>query len=881
MSLTSIKASSVVSALAAAVLAVVAPVLYAQQATRNSATAAGAADQGATNIQAAGTATPADQSAAQNGAAEADALQEVVVTANRRVVSLQETPATVTAIQGSQLDSLHINLISDLQTTVPGFQSQNEGGQFLQNNIRGLGVTDLVPQVQIGVKTVVDGVVQDLNVGLDQPFYDLADVEVLQGPQGTFAGASAIGGAILVNTANPNFDGLNGYVQTGFGNYQDIHLQGAVNLPVSSTFALRLAFNEEQEHSFYNNIGASPAGYYFTSYSATAPQTDGAPKSLTQGSIGAGPLVDPGAVDSHQVRIKALWKPTDEFQSLTTVSYSSNVTQGQPAEPNPATYQNLFAYPTGCSTVAGKTFTGSQLVCPGAGVTTHSTFYYPGETPFVLDYYGTAEQYSDMSYQISEEARYTLPDGIVLRSLTGYFHFQAQGQSNISDGPQDAGVLYKPQGPDYLPSQEFDIISPTTGKLSWIAGVYGEYRYAPVPQNQLSVGPPYQPNTAPTTDSVLAVSGATGRAVAVFAQANWQFTDTLQLQVGVRENWDDNTASNPFNIAPAVGTVLPAPNGTGTYSILSSGAACGTITPPCYKVLGQNTTTGRYTDRVPTGKVDLNWTPIPDQNFYVFYARGYAGGGVNAGSTDHPVFTPETVNDWEAGWKGRLFDGHVRTQFGLYYERVQNYQYPLEDTEADNDTSVGSYVANFAPSVIEGVSAAAQARFGGFGIDFAFDYNHTSLGNVQTVNNVAFPAGFDTALPSPQCVAGHTYTAPLQCFNYTPYLSNLSGEPNPFAPEIQGNIALDYKFNVGLGTLDPRVTYDYTSNQFGAIFENAYNELGKRSIAGASVDWVAGKFDTQLYVTNLTNQTYIAANAGSTVYYGPPRQYGLQVKYSF
>ena len=826
----------------------------------------------------------AQEAATEKGAAGADddLLQEVVVTANRREVSLQETPQTITAISGDQINSQHINLISDLQTTVPGFQSQNQGGQFLQNNIRGLGVTALIPNVQIGVKSVIDGVVQDLNLGLDQPFYDLRDVEVLEGPQGTFAGASAVGGAVLINTMNPELDNFDGFVQAGFGNYQDIHVQGAVNLPVTSTFAVRMAYNFEQEHSFYSNIGSSPAGYYFTSYSATDPASDGEPKLLTQGSIGAGNLTDPGSVDSRQMRIKALWKPFDNFQSLTTVSYSSSVTGGQPATPNPVTYQNLFAYSsTACSTVPGTTFNGNQLVCPGQGITTHSTYYYPGETPFVLDYYGTGQQYSDITYMISEEARYKFEDGITLRSLTSYWHVQAQGQSNISNGPQNAGWLYKPQGPDYLPAEEIDIISPTDGKLSWIAGAYGEYRYAPVPQSQLSVPAPYQPNALPTTYSVLAVSGATGRAMAVFGQVNWQFTDTLQLQVGARENWDSNSASNPFPVAPAAGTVVAEATGTGTYSIGRTAAACGTLTPPCYKVLSQSTTTGQYKDKVPTGKVDLNWTPIPDQNFYVFYARGYAGGGVNASSVNHPVFEPETVNDWELGWKGRLLDGHLMTQLGLYYERVFNYQYSLTDTTANNDTSVGSYIANFAPSVIEGVSAAAQARFGGFGVDASFNYNHTALGNVQTVNSGAFPAGFGSTLANPQCVSGHTYTAPLQCFDYAPYLTNLNGEPNPYAPEIQANIALDYKIRTTFGIFDPRVTYSYTSKQYSSIFENTYNELGSRSLVGASVDWLVGKWDAQAYCTNLTDKTYITANTGSTVYYGAPRQFGAQIKYSF
>src|SRR5262249_9601945 len=130
--------------------------------------------------QAAGTAAPSDQTAAQS-AAEAGALQEVVVTAERRAVNIQQTPVVVTAIEGSQLPSEHLNVIEDLQNTVPGLQAWSTSGQFVDNEIRGLGTTQNTVSLALGVKTIIDGVVQDIVSGLDQAMYDMHDVEVLEG----------------------------------------------------------------------------------------------------------------------------------------------------------------------------------------------------------------------------------------------------------------------------------------------------------------------------------------------------------------------------------------------------------------------------------------------------------------------------------------------------------------------------------------------------------------------------------------------------------------------------------------------------------------------------------------------------------------------------
>jgi iron complex outermembrane receptor protein len=806
---------------------------------------------------------------AQN-AAQSNTLQEVVVTAERRATDVQSTPIAVTAVSGDQLQSLHLSTISDLQTTVPSFQSNDQGGFFNSINIRGMGNSAITPVIATGVAVFRDSLLMSETIAEDEPLFDIADTEVLEGPQGTLVGASSTAGAVEINSANPNFNGVNGYALASVANYSDTKWQGAINLPVSDTFAARFAFNDEQRGSFSKDIGATLNGYFVNASGGIQPMNQGTPAQSL-------PIIDPGHLNSRQARLSLLWKPTDSFQAVGKAEYSFINTGGEPGQPNPYTYNTLFGFGgTACSTVAGTTFTGNQLVCPNAGVATHSQYYYPGETPRVLNYYATDMQEDELLTHYGLELRYTLDNGIVLRSMSGFVHIDINHQDNMSYGPQNAGHLYHEIGPnDNYMSEEINIISPTTGKLNWIAGAYWNYRDTPVFTNALVVTAPYQPNQLPVVES-FGASSTVNRIAAIFGQLNWQFTDTLQLQVGARENWDNNFVFQATGVAPPPGTTVAAPAGTGTYAINYTGT-----TPSSYTVRSQSRAGNRFQDAVPTGKIDLNWTPVQGQNFYIFYSRGYKAGGANSGSTDHPFFTPEHVNDYELGWKGRLANGHVLTQVGAYYVNYQGMQYSLYDTQANNDTTTGNYVANLAASTIYGLEVSMQSRFGGLGINIGADYNHSALGAIITVPSYALPPGFGSPTTLPQCVAGHSYAAGTSCFDYTPYLVNVSGEENPFAPKITANISVDYNFPVGHGVIDPRVTYSHTDKQYNSIFENTtYNTMSARDLVNASIDWVTGQWDTQLFMTNVGNKTYIIAG-GNPLYYGPPRQGGIQVTRHF
>ena len=99
------------------------------------------------------------------------------------------------------------------------------------------------PRWASGVITYRDGVATFPGYFQAEPYYDIASVEVLRGPQGTFVGQNATGGAVFITEANPNFDGLHGNVELQYGNYNDALVLCVINLPLSDTLAARVALN--------------------------------------------------------------------------------------------------------------------------------------------------------------------------------------------------------------------------------------------------------------------------------------------------------------------------------------------------------------------------------------------------------------------------------------------------------------------------------------------------------------------------------------------------------------------------------------------------------------------------------------------------------------
>jgi hypothetical protein len=110
----------------------------------------------------------------------------------------------------------------------------------------------------------------------------------------------------------------------------------------------------------------------------------------------------------------------------------------------------------------------------------------------------------------------------------------------------------------------------------------------------------------------------------------------------------------------------------------------------------------------------------------------------------------------------------------------------------------------------------------------------------------------------------------------------LSGEEQPFAPEYSATVSLDYRIPLFGGTLDPKIQWNYTAKQYGSVFEIPYYEMGTRHLLNAYLTFDKGNWDSEIFMTNATNQVYVAGNfGGNSVSYGAPMQLGMRFRRDF
>lgn len=368
---------------------------------------------GAAQAQDAASQTPDDQ--------DATSLGEVVVTAERRTTNLQETAVAATVLSGESLDDRGVFSLEQLQFVAPSTTVQNFGqGNYF--NVRGIGKSEPTTAIGVGVTTYRDGVPAFPGYFQTEPYYDIGSVELLRGPQGTFAGTNATGGAVFITSRNPDFSGVNGYVMGQIGNYDHLKFQGAVNVPLTDTLAARFAVNSEQRSSFHDITGA---------YSGS-----------------------PGEVDMNSVRASVLWTPTDALRVLVKADYNSLDFGGYPADPSRATNDPFEITANGPHSGKDETARVSLNVSYvlDNGVTLRSiTGYQDGISEFSTDLDGTSALNNTFYDRVEEEVwsqefNIVSPDNQRLTWLLGAFWQHDDVVFPVTTFPQGAYHVGFPEG---------------------------------------------------------------------------------------------------------------------------------------------------------------------------------------------------------------------------------------------------------------------------------------------------------------------------------------------------------------------------------------------------------------------------------------------------
>jgi iron complex outermembrane receptor protein len=183
--------------------------------------------------------------------AAAEGLEEIVVTAERRENTIQRSSVIVESYSGAQLAG--VTRAEDLTELSPGVQIGSEGPN-LQVYIRGVGDSADNSRSQGAVPFNVDGVYIPRGNAAETSFFDINRIEVLKGPQGTLYGRNASGGTVNIITNAPDLSGTSGNFGAEVGNYNDLKADGALNVALSDTFALRGAF-EVADRDGYTTTG--------------------------------------------------------------------------------------------------------------------------------------------------------------------------------------------------------------------------------------------------------------------------------------------------------------------------------------------------------------------------------------------------------------------------------------------------------------------------------------------------------------------------------------------------------------------------------------------------------------------------------------------------
>jgi len=240
------------------------------------------------------------QSAAGDQDTNPQLFDEIIVTAERRRTDLQKTPISATVMTGEDIANAGVSNVDQLQFISPS-AVVNNFGQGIDFNIRGIGKAEHNSQTTTGVITYRDGVATFPGYYTAEPYYDLARVEILRGPQGTFVGENATGGAVFVTSNDPVINGGHtGYFQGDVGDYSYFGAQGAINLPAGDTFAARIAFNGLKRDSYYDITG---------------------------------PYTGDDGVKTGSMRIGTLWEPNDSLSINFKADYNYLDLSGYPSDP--------------------------------------------------------------------------------------------------------------------------------------------------------------------------------------------------------------------------------------------------------------------------------------------------------------------------------------------------------------------------------------------------------------------------------------------------------------------------------------------------------------------------------------------------------------------
>ncbi|MBB6091491.1 iron complex outermembrane receptor protein [Povalibacter uvarum] len=862
-------------------------------------------------------------------------LEEVIVTAERRSESILEVPLSITAYGDTMREQMGIMSIQDMVNFAPGVSFNMATDR---PSIRGIARQSNFFSLDSPVANYFDGVytssVQDAQ---RRPIF-VERTEILRGPQGALSGRGSIAGAINTYSKRPTSE-FQAEVGAFTGNYDRYGGEMTVSGPLLGE-AMRVRLNGgvyRQDKGYFDNVSSG--------------QTEGdQPNNRQVFDL----LIDGALGDNFEYFLKASFADYDESRRTgvsTSPFYAGNLSAPSPYGIDGA-LMPLAAY---------GLFPGSGGVRLGDVPNNPAFLSEDNYRQFANDFH-SRQKLDDHHNYTAHLTWHTGPVDIkwigghqnyLYQQWTDYDSSQSQAswsndvlQMRLPATPAfPTGRLVSPGGTNlYLEqrewySNELTFASTTDSRFSWIFGLYQSNEdYFQEPSTQSFSGYPelnnpirfiggvptfVQPNDTPFA-SVRGYFNGETVSRAAYGQIAFDFTDQWKATLGVRYNEDEKDVREAFryignNVSAGLAPIL-AGGGLGAPRALDVTPAYdgSPLQPGVVADHGIDPADG-YRKRdfygewdELTGSVGLDFKPTPNQLIYGRVARGYRPGGFNAGfNYNPPMVDKETVNSYEVGWKGTLFDRlQLSTSAFLYDYRDIQLSLPVLGRCSDpNDlstcTTLNSFI-NLPKGESRGVEIEANyAITDNWSMYLSYGWLDTEIKEGVTEEGQGFQNPDDPAGLLPNANRYQQIPNQLDTYTYLPrWTQDLSGNSLANSPEHRVAVNTAYTFEFAPGNLTASLSYVWRAEQYSDVFETEPAIVPDFFTLGARLLWTdaSDRYTVILYGSNLTDEN-AADSAGTdrrrtglatptapsslgqaffpTYNWQPPREYGIELQYRF
>jgi iron complex outermembrane receptor protein len=774
-------------------------------------------------------------------------LQEIVVTARRVEERLQNVPISISVFNQRQLTDRNIATAGDLATYTPSLSVNSEFGSeneafSLRGFTKDIGTS---PTVGVYFADVVrprggfGGTTEQGGEGAGPGnFFDLENVQVLKGPQGTLFGRNTTGGAILLVPQKPTSE-LGGYFEASGGNYGMERLQGVLNVPLNEKLRLRAGFDQQQRDGYLiNTSGVGPGDFDDINYIAG--------------------------------RVSLVAEITDDIENYTIGSFAQSDTNGP--------QEQMFAcdkHPK-----SGGALLFAPLACA-------QIVKYGGGDPYAIQNEIANPRSYLREWQIINTTTWDVADHVSVKNIASYSQHYTELLTSLfgayftlpSNFPKVGGshlFFTSSLSPLGLPTSDEQTFTEELqahgdaldGKLRWTAGLYMEGSHP------VDVAGTLSPNAISCTDAqalqctdviaeafglptavgtiVQRQGGITWRNYGIYGQTEYAFTDWLKLETGLRYTDDSETEQVtryeyvfPIPNTPVRGCEPPLPNGNCLVPAHTS-------------------------SRAPTGLINLMVTPVEDVNAYIQYARGYRQGGLlTTGPIGFLTYQPEQVDAYELGVKSS-FRGEISgvVNGALFFNDLSNQQILGEFNARAPGTPLNAGIVN-----------AGSARIWGFELESTISpHQGLTLSLAYTYLNSRLDSAKSLTIP----------TGPYTAF----YPASVPGAPLALTPRNKASFNATYRLPVDetLGKISFGVTYTYTGSQL-VQSGGPYAYIPSYDLLNLNLNWesiAGGPVDAEFFMTNVAGNYYasyvndfIPLTGFAMQIPGEPRMFGGRVRVHF